>query len=627
MVLYCKHMKRFNLHKAWQRLARADMASLGRELAGPQARADLLLSAGYGSDPKAMAGRLALELSRRLPLADLEVSGRRFGRHFDGPERLARARAEAAETPPAAPPPGASPARGRERAAGDPAPPWATGMTLCRLARAWRVTGDDDLFRACGEHLESFCRGNPPPAGPAWSSLQTAAVRAWNWLFAWRLLGEDLPRLGPDVLAQALVHLEVGAGLLAGRLREGPAGLDRIGPAASLFILGHSLPFLPEADGWREEGRLALGLALAAWSRPGPPLSGGSLTAACQWAGLAAWLAVAAAIEVPGLAGGLPRLAEHCRRLAPPWGGNASWGAVSLSEIWRFDPEDPDPATAAANLAAVAQNAPELRAARVLDEGLYWLLGPAAAERLRLLAGGPAPVPGDAPAAGHSVLVGAGAGRKAAAILRTSPRRRADGAAWQAQALDLALCLAGRPVLLPPGPSGGGPLARHLAGRAAHNAPVVDGIEPVGGRVELEALERGAGQQFISATYDGYRGLPDPVILRRRVHLDLERGLINLVDQVMAEGEHHLTVHLRLPPEARVEPAGQGVWRLAGGFGRLWLKPDPRASLEVIHGASDPPLGWLAVAPGRVLPCPVVRLQATTAGHARLGVTLVWGEG
>lgn len=88
---------------------------------------------------------------------------------------------------------------------------------------------------------------------------------------------------------------------------------------------------------------------------------------------------------------------------------------------------------------------------------------------------------------------------------------------------------------------------------------MIDGLEPgAPGQVTLEALEQGPRHLFLAASYDGYSHIKDPVQLRRRAFLDLEAGLISLVDQVQVAGQHLCEIFFHLPPETRVEAAGQG---------------------------------------------------------------------
>jgi hypothetical protein len=150
----------------------------------------------------------------------------------------------------------------------------------------------------------------------------------------------------------------------------------------------------------------------------------------------------------------------------------------------------------------------------------------------------------------------------------------------------------------------------------------VDEAEPRGGGVALESLESGARHLFIAASFDGYAHLPDPVILRRRVYLDLAQGLISLVDQVQAQGRHLCEIFFRLPVGAQVQALGDGSLLMEGSFGRVFLRPEAKAHVSLLLGRSNPTLGWVATRLGQVVPAPVVRIQALVEGNARLTTVL-----
>jgi hypothetical protein len=603
-------MKAWGFKEWWARLAGAGVArKMARRLGGSEAQGRLLAELGYGGNPAGLAARVALELGRALPLADGPAGLRAFGRHLPGREVMAEARAEALSPypQPEAPP---QPASALRLDAGEEAAlwPWTSGQRVCRLARASRLAGEAELARAAAESLAEFCRRNPPLLGPGWREGFTVAVRAASWLWAWRFLGQAFPA---EQTATVLVHLRLMSQLLAQALeadqRPGPL---QAGPAGALVLLGRALTVLPEAEAWRELGAARLGPALAAWQEPGPALPTHQAVAACEWGGLSLWLGSREGWELPGVVGGLRHLAVLCRGLAPPWGPGRGWGAAGRRGVLGLE-AGADPATAAANLAAVLITDPELRAGRVLDERLFWLYGPEAAERLRQLAGGGVPAAADHPGAGLTGLFAIRGGQRLGVWLRTGPRGQPPGG--EAQALALCLCLDGKALLPPPGPPGSGPLAGHLASRQAHSAVVVDGAEPGPGVVELESLTG----SFCAASFDGYRSLADPVRLRRRVYLDAPAGLVTVVDQVQGSGQHQCEVLFHLPAGSRAR-AGAGGVELTGPWGRALFTPDPKARVEVVSGRDQPPLGWQSLAGGRVGPAPVVRVWAPVVGSARL---------
>ncbi|MCB2189296.1 MAG: heparinase II/III-family protein [Deltaproteobacteria bacterium] len=614
--------------KIWQKLARGRVAGqVARDLAGPRAREELLAQAGHPGSPAGLARRVQDDLARFLPLAGRGAVGS-FGEFFDASALMQAVRGEAVLRCPQPGPEGPLPAS-RIRLTPEEEHglwPWTGGQRTTRLARAALLTGDQDLVDALERSFRDFCLANPPLSGPGWLRLQVVAARVVNWLLALALWG-DLGRLEPEVVADVLGHLNVAGMLLEQRLMERAAqpSLELVLPATALMFAGHCLPFLPRAGEWLAAGSRSLGPSLAAWKQPGRPLATAALAAISQSAGLAQWLAMKGNIAVPGLTGGLLAPLAFCRLAAPPWGAGLGWGYTPLTSLFNLDPRRGDPWSVAANLGALLTDQAEFRAGRRLEEELFWLFGGMAADKLRLLAGGRPPQAGDQPGPGLTVLAGSAAGRSASVWIATGGRQAAGPGAWPARSLALGLCLEGRPVLVPPGPAGGGPLGPHLRARAAMNAARLDGVEPVGGRVSLETLELSPRHQFLSAVYDGYRHLADPVTLRRRVYLDLERGHLGVVDQLQCEGEHVLEVFFHLPPASEVRAGEHGVLIIEGEFGRVFLKQETEAETTLVAGVSNPPLGWLAVDPGRVVAAPVIRQRARTVGNARFSTMLAWG--
>lgn len=609
-------MSPWDVKAFWERLAGVGaVAEVAAELGGPQAWARMLADSGYAGQPQAMLARLADDLHRALPLHLDRGARAAYAEHFDAPGRVAAARQEAQ-----AQYPGGGELRPASQIALGPEDlaalwPWLGGQIFLRLCRAHFLTGDGELVHAALDSLGQVCLANPPLMGPGWINPDLMAARAVNWLWGLRFLG-DISGLEPERLAPALVHLLLIGQTLAHALalagtEPGPA---LAGPAAALIHLGRCLACLPAAEAWLRAGAVALGPALMAWSKPGGDQPTAALAAACEWGGLGLWAGAGAGVTLPGAVAGLGRLAGACRALSPPWGAGAYWGWEPGAPVLGCEPRPASLFSGPANLAAVLLNEPELRARREMDERLFWLYGPAALERLRQLAGAPDPGPLESAGAGLVRLIGRCQDRRLGLGLRLAPG---------ASALDLLVSLEGTELLLPPGPAGSGPLAEHLAQRAAHNALRVDMTEPAGGGVVLEALESGQDRLFMAASYDGYHGLDDPVSIRRRVYADLKRGIVDVVDQVQAQAEHLAELYFRLPPGTSVDTLEAGILVLHGPAGRMLLRPEAKARISLLLGRTQPALGWRALEPGRVEPAPVVRVQALVRGSARLTTSLV----
>jgi|GEM_PF-7069913 len=617
-------MSPWDFKSFWDRLAGGGaVAEVSRQLDGQPAWERLLARAGYAGQAQGLLARFDDDLHRALPLHLDRDSRLALAQHLEVRPLVAAARTQAASGYPAGEPP--RPASQVELSPERTAAlwPWLGGQGFLRLGRAYFISGDVELSHAALAHLDQVAAANPPLMGPAWTTPELLALRAVNWLWGLRFLA-PLASLDPDQLGRVLVHLDVIAQTLTQALADqgSEARPEGAAPATALMHLGRALACLPEAAGWLEAGARGLGPALLAWDRPGPRRPTAALAAACEWGGLGLWAGGGAGVELPGVVGGLTKLAAACRALAPPWGAGTYWGWCAGAPVLGFAPLPESPFTGPANLAALLLNEPDLRARRELDERLFWLFGPGAAERLRQLAGGRDPRPLELPGAGLALACGRSQGRRLGLALRLGADDPGDQQA-AAEALDLVLTLEGRGVLVPPGPAGSGPLDGHLRQRAAHNAPRLDESEPQPGVVSLEALEAGADHLFLAASQEDHPGSADQAGLRRRVYADLKRGIVDVIDQVQAPGQHLVEVCFRLSPGTQVRALEDGLLALAGPWGRGLLRPEPTAKASLLQGRSQPPLGWRAAELGQVEPAPVVRARALVEDAARLTTALL----
>jgi hypothetical protein len=619
-------MKGINFKNVWERLSSSRMAGeVSETLGGVEAREELLNQAGYQGKPAGLAARLMVEVGRTLPLALDRESLRGFGAELDGKAIMTQTRAEALSfypTPKGKPQPASQVSLSPEDRAA--LTPWTSGQRMVRLARAYALSGDVDLARAAAKSLTEFCEHNPPLMGPGWFSQQTTSIRMLNWLWCLRFLND--PNLIPqETIVSLVLQMQVAGQMLAETLANAPEPDPmQVGPAGALLYLGRCLEFLPEAAGWLQAGSARLGPALSAWSHLGSPKATGWAPLMLEWGGLSLWLSMKAGMEQPvGLVAGLRVLGPLVRAMAPPWGAGLNWGWTPAAAVLGLDQGRVSGATGAANLAGMLLTDPDLRAGRVLDERLYWLFGKPAYEKLRQLAGGGPPPATVLPGADLAVLACRGKGRRISVWLRLAPQSLAGNAPqWAAQALSMGLCLDGAELLGTPGPAGSGPMAGHLKSRSAYNAVMIDGQEPQGGLVSLEALEEDKRSAFVAASYDGYDHLGDPVHLRRRLFMDKTAGLVQVVDQVQAQDEHDCEIFFHLPASANVEKTEQGSYIISGPWGKVMLRPDEKAAVDVVTGRDNPALGWLADGVGKVKAAPVIRLYARVVGSARLTTSL-----
>lgn len=585
-------------------------------ISGKQAMEDMMASAGYGANAPGLASRFAIELGRVLPLALDAASLRGFGRYFSGPTVMKRARRQAARGLLKEPP---SPPAPASRIKVDPEElmlswPRLSGQIPARLARAHVLGSDPQLALAAVREIKRFCAHHPPLMGLGWIHSVIIAGRVANWLLGLRFLS-NMGLLDAEMVPPTCLHLKVAGMVFSQEI----SAASRLGPeltcqAGALLLLGRTLTFLPEAADWAEQGKEALNQSLMAWQRPSEPcMATLELAAAVSYAGLCLWVRQKAGEKAVQLSLFLEPLARACRALAPPWGCAQGWGWSPLGMLPGLDQGEIDPYTKAANLAAILLDNPLLRAGRDLDEDLYWLIGPSAKEKLRRLAGGKTPPAAEIKALGTVFLCQEAKGRKVEVLLRTSGSQ-----GERADLLSLAASLDGKPFLATPGPAGSGPMSAHLSSREAQNALCLDKNGPDPGKVELEALERESNHAFASVLYQTPPGSKEILRIRRRIYLDGEAGLLNIVDQIQGEGERLCRIYFHLPKGTEVEPYPDGSYSLAGPFGNALFRPEPQTFVSVVKGRHNPPLGWLADENGHVAAAPVLTVQAKVMGSARI---------
>jgi hypothetical protein len=113
-----------------------------------------------------------------------------------------------------------------------------------------------DWIPALSLHLDSWFEANPFHRGMNWVSAPEVAFRALSWVWILNFAGDRLPQ---STTQRILLGLYQHAEHLAHNLSIYSApNTDLIGEALSLYILGRTLPQLPESARWRESGSMWL---------------------------------------------------------------------------------------------------------------------------------------------------------------------------------------------------------------------------------------------------------------------------------------------------------------------------------------------------------------------------------
>jgi hypothetical protein len=193
-----------------------------------------------------------------------------------------------------------------------------------------------------------------------------------------------------------------------------------------------------------------------------------------------------------------------------------------------------------------------------------------------------------------------------------------------ADALSVTLSIAGVPFLVDSGTfryNGVPALRRYFKGTRAHNTVLVDGLDqatqltgfvwgdPFSGR--LERTEETVSGLLVEASHDGYSRLDNPLQHCRSVLASPEGGWL-IRDRFQGSGRHTFELNFHFHPEVVLTKQEHG-W-LAESHGRAIRLELAGEDFNLVHGQTEPVMGWFSPAYNRRVPAPV--LQAFCSGEA-----------
>lgn len=154
-------------------------------------------------------------------------------------------------------------------------------------------------------------------------------------------------------------------------------------------------------------------------------------------------------------------------------------------------------------------------------------------------------------------------------------------------------------------------LGLFLWGDRAHSRRVAWAPTPGGGSVVGE--------------HDGYTRLADPVVHRRRVEVDGDRGFVTIEDRLEAQGSHEVSVAFHFAEDCDVSPRGDNVLVVALDGRSLRFEMDPSLEVRTVRGEPHPGGGWISRGYHRKTPATVVRGTARISGSATFTCRLALG--
>ena len=516
------------------------------------------------------------------------------------------------------------------------------------LAQAHALTGDARYALAIQAQVDSWIEQCPEGWGPNWISPLELGIRLINWSITWQLLGGMRSKLFASAEGEAfrdrwLDSIYRQTRMIASNLsRFSSANNHLIGEAAGVYVAASTWPLWPQITAWGERCRTILEEECHRQNAP----DGGNREQAFGYqtfvldflllAGLAArargeefapvyWRRVEVMIDflasMTNVAGQLPMV------------GDADDGrVVSLATEPGFSAH-----TSLIATGAVLFGRSDLAVkAGALDGKTTTLLGVEAVRRLsqlkqrgrlgfrpRLqfsesgyyLMGGGFDTPDEV-----RLLVDAGS----LGYLSIAAHGHAD-------ALSFVLNIGDREILVDPGtyayhtdPA----WRRYFRSTLAHNTVGVDqqdqsvqaGNFMWTDHAQARCIEFETGtdrQRFVGEHY-GYQRLEDPVVHRREIVCDTRRQMIDVIDMLRCDGQHHVRRSWHFAEDCLVERAGRGL-KVTSGLTQVFFEPlEELDSMQLIRGGSAEQGGWVSRSFGCKQP------SVSAHWHARVsGVTVL----
>lgn len=507
------------------------------------------LSLGEGSQLVALG--LYTQISARVPpRKDIRVSADEAQRWF-GPVAPSLyhsgfGRTHQSHVPPSEREPGGEAAAGWTAAVRDPRLQWELerDQDLAVVAKTALAVGKTtDLQRDVSGRLQRFVESTPPNA-------MEATLRCISWLEVGRVFAQTAVLNSADLCVLATRLIQLGQ-FIARRMYEVPLGGNHyLAHATGLLYLGLLLPGHADSSRWAARGRRILERQVLRQFRA----DGGGYEQSTGYHLFSLELLLGCSLllhsqgrEWPAPVQERIRQAAHfAGALARPDGSVPHLGDDDSGRLHRWG-RDPAVSEILA-LAAVLFDDPQLaRAAGRATEALGWLGGEAACDRLEVLAS-QALTPPTAqcfPATGLYVL--RDAPNCHLTVWSRNPRSPAMVAHAHSDHNSVDIWIGGTHTLRDPGTGvylGDLETRNLLRATPAHNTIAVDGVEvnpfpqkdpffmPANTHGRCTAWHEDASFGTVTVTHDGFRDLRGGPCHQRTVCLDVERGLVAIIDQV-----------------------------------------------------------------------------------------------
>lgn len=521
-------------------------------------------------------------------------------------------------------------------------------LHLVTLAQAWALTREARYADTLREHLESWFDACPFRMGVNWSSALEAGLRLINWSLAWQLLGGASSPVfegerGQAFRARWLVSVYQHAEFVSGHYSlHSSANNHLIGEAAGVYLAALAWPHWPRADHWHDSARAILEREAILQNAP-DGVNREQATSYGQWTFDLLLLPLLAARangeDFPReYAQRLEAMLEFMASVMDVGGHLPMFGDADDGFVVRLDPR-PGFCRYRSQLAtgAILFGRGAFRAkAHDMDDKTRWLLGAGADERFGALIGQPGTLPvRRAFTDGGYYVLGTDFESKdeVRLVADAGPLGYREIAAHgHADALSFTLSLGGVEMLVDPGT-----FAYHtetewrayFRGTSAHNTVRIDGrdqSQPGGNFMWLRKASAHASawlssvdQDFLEGWHDGYLGLDDPVLHRRRLVFDKRARSVLVEDYLQMDGAHDVEIFFHCAEDSRVTPIAGGVAIERGGRTlRLRWPEAAQGEARVLEGSTAPIAGWVSRHFDVKVPAPTIVWRGRLAGDSIL---------
>jgi len=445
---------------------------------------------------------------------------------------------------------------------------------LVTLAKAYRLSGNEQFSAELLEQWNHWQRNNPYPIGINWASSLEVAFRSLSWLWMYFLL-VDSPALPADFRERLLGALAINGRHIEQHLSTYfSPNTHLLGEVVALFFIGVLCPEIPAASRWKVRG---WHMVLQEAERQ--VLSDGLYFEQSTYYHVYALdfllhsrvLAAVNGMAIP------PRFDQAVEKMlnvlcllgraaAPPRLGDDDGGRVFDGRRNRAEHMLDPLATGA----AIFGRADFKSVAGGLCEETLWLLGAAGVSAFDAV-GSTAHSPASFVIDGLHGLWGP----NSQLVFDAGAQGALTAGHGHADALSVTLATKRRRLLIDPGTyEYVGQQRNRFRGTAAHNTVRIDEqdqAEPRGpfGWVKLPHLHterqiNGKTFDLVAASHDGYARLKDPVVHQRWV-FSAHSGFYLVRDVVFGTGEHHLELSWHLA--ARLSPQPEGTFTGTDGSG------------------------------------------------------------